>query len=105
MCYQNAILLGVYPLSACVKIGDTPVDIDEGRNAEMWTIGITATGNEVGLARTDWEALGPAEKRDAEQHAATRLLQRGANYVAASLAACGPMLIDIDRRLAAGERP
>jgi phosphonoacetaldehyde hydrolase len=105
MCYQNAILLDVYPLSACVKIGDTPVDIDEGRNAGMWTIGITATGNEVGLARTDWAALGQAEQRDAEQHAAARLLHRGANYVAASLAACGPMLIDIDRRLAAGERP
>jgi phosphonoacetaldehyde hydrolase len=105
MCYQNAILLEVYPLSACVKIGDTPVDIDEGRNAGMWTIGITATGNEVGLARSDWESLGPDEQRNAEQQAAERLLHRGANYVAASLAACGPMLEDIDRRLGAGERP
>ena len=50
MCYRNAILLGVYPLWACVKIGDTATDIAEGLNAGMWTIGITRTGNEIGLS-------------------------------------------------------
>ena len=49
MCYRNAILPGVFPLWHCVKIGDTPSDIAEGLNAGMWTIGITATGNEIGL--------------------------------------------------------
>jgi phosphonoacetaldehyde hydrolase len=105
MCYQNAILLGVYPLSACVKIGDTPVDIEEGRNAGMWTIAITTTGNEVGLSRSDWEALNRSEQEDAERQAATRLILRGPNFVAPSLAACKPILDDIEKRLAAGERP
>ena len=44
-------LLGAYPLWRCVKIGDTPSDIAEGINAGMWTIGITAIGNEIGLSR------------------------------------------------------
>jgi phosphonoacetaldehyde hydrolase len=105
MCYRNAILLSVYPLSAFVKIGDTPSDIAEGRNAGMWTIAITRTGNEIGLARQDWDALSPAEQKTMELDASVRLTSAGAHYVAGSLAECSPFLEDIDRRLAAGERP
>ena len=35
MCYQNAIQLGVFPMQAIVKVGDTLVDIEEGLNAGM----------------------------------------------------------------------
>jgi phosphonoacetaldehyde hydrolase len=34
MCYLAAIKLEVYPMAAMVKIGDTPADVEEGRNAE-----------------------------------------------------------------------
>jgi phosphonoacetaldehyde hydrolase len=105
MCYRNAIMLGVYPLSSFVKIGDTPSDIAEGRNANMWTIAITRTGNEIGLTKRDWDALPPHEQESLEQQAGARLCAAGAQYVAASLAECTPFLEDIDRRLAAGERP
>ncbi|HTB16206.1 MAG TPA: phosphonoacetaldehyde hydrolase [Bryobacteraceae bacterium] len=105
MCYRNAITLGVYPLSAFVKIGDTPSDIAEGRNAGMWTIAITRTGNEIGLSKSQWDALPIAEQESLEQQAGARLCAAGAQYVAGSLADCKPFLIDIDRRLGAGERP
>ena len=62
MCYRNAILMGVFPLWQCVKIGDTPSDVAEGSNAGMWTIGLTATGNEIGLSHEEWEALAPEER-------------------------------------------
>jgi len=105
MCYRNAILLGVYPLWHCVKIGDTPSDIAEGLNAGMWTIGITATGNEIGLSLAEWQAL-PEAERDAREHtAAERLRQCGAHFTAASLASTSQILEEIDRRLAAGARP
>jgi phosphonoacetaldehyde hydrolase len=105
MCYRNAILLGAYPLWRCVKIGDTPSDIAEGINAGMWTIGITATGNEIGLSRAEWEALPPNEQAELEQDAAHRLTEAGARFTASSLAVCTEILDDIERRLAAGERP
>jgi phosphonoacetaldehyde hydrolase len=105
MCYRNAILLGAYPLWHCVKIGDTPSDIGEGLNAGMWTIGITITGNEVGLSQTEWDAL-PAEERCLrERQAAGRLTGAGAHFSAPSLAACGEILEEIERRLTAGEKP
>ena len=105
MCYRNAILLGVYPLWHCVKIGDTPSDIGEGLNAGMWTIGITATGNEVGLSRDEWEGLTAEERCHREKEAAGRLTGVGAHFTAPSLAACGGILEEIERRLAAGEKP
>jgi len=105
MCYRNAILLGAYPLWHCVKIGDTPSDIAEGRNAGMWTIAITATGNEIGLSQAEWEALPVDVRCERERLASARLTSAGAHFVAASLADCGAILDDIERRLAAGEKP
>jgi phosphonoacetaldehyde hydrolase len=105
MCYRNAILLGAYPLWHCVKIGDTPSDMAEGRNAGMWTIGITATGNEVGLSQAEWDALSAAERCRRETQAAGRLTGAGAHFTAPSLAACGGILEEIERRLSVGEKP
>jgi len=105
MCYRNAILLGVFPLWQFVKIGDTPSDIAEGLNAGMWTIGITATGNEVGMALGEWDALTAEEQTLREQTAARRLRAAGAHFTACALAQCGPLLSEIDRRMAAGEKP
>ena len=105
MCYRNAILLGVFPLWHCVKIGDTPVDIAEGLNAGMWTIALTATGNEIGLPLENWEALPKEERGMLELSAARRLMDAGAHFTAPSLAGCTEILDDIERRIAAGEKP
>jgi phosphonoacetaldehyde hydrolase len=105
MCYRNAILLGAYPLWHCVKIGDTPADIAEGLNAGMWTIGITATGNEIGVSLADWEAAPEPERVEQTRLAAERLTKTGAHFTAASVACCTQILEEIERRIAAGERP
>jgi phosphonoacetaldehyde hydrolase len=105
MCYRNAILLGAYPLWRCVKIGDTQTDIAEGLNAGMWTIAVTATGNEIGLSRDDWEALPPEERARRKQNAARRLMDAGAHYTAPSLADCTEILANIERRIESGEKP
>ncbi len=105
MCFQNATLLGVYPLWHCVKIGDTPSDIAEGLNAGMWTIGVTASGNETGLALEEWESLPPDVQAARERDAARRLRDAGAHYTARWLGECTVLLEEIDRRIAAGERP
>ena len=99
MLMKNAQLLDVYPPSACVKIGDTVIDIEEGKNAGMWTIGLTKTGNLVGLDREQWERL-PAAEQKAQLDRATRiLLEAGADYVAEDLASCNQCLSEIELRL------
>ncbi len=105
MCYLNAIRLEAYPLWALVKIGDTPVDIEEGLNAGMWTIGITRTGNEVGLTQAEWEAALDSEKHMLLSAAEENLIAAGAHYVAQSVADCEDILDSIQARLDLGDRP
>lgn len=105
MCLKLAIDLRVSALAAAVKIGDTPSDIAEGLNAGMWTIGLTASGNEVGLSHSEWLALSTPEQDELREIAAARLRAAGAHYVADSAADTLPILDEIDARLARGDRP
>lgn len=102
MLMKNAQLLDAYPPIACVKIGDTVVDIEEGRNAGMWTIGITRTGNLVGLDREQWAELPKSTKEARLIRAQETLLEAGADYVAEDLASCNQVLATIDKRLRSG---
>jgi len=105
MMYRNAIELRAWPLWACVKIGDTPVDVEEGLNAGAWSIGITETGNELGLSQEELSALPAAERQRRIAQAETVLRGAGAHFTAASVAECDALLEEIDRRLAAGRGP
>lgn len=57
MALEAARRLNAWPMRACVKIGDTVADIAEGRNAGMWSVGLTRTGNELGLSEAEAAAL------------------------------------------------
>ena len=105
MCFKIAIELKITSLAAAVKIGDTPSDIGEGLNAGMWTIGVTSTGNGVGLTQAEFEALSPAEQREATNKAEAELFEAGAHYVVDSAANALPILDEIEASLAAGNRP
>lgn len=105
MALKCLIDLQVSPVQACVKIGDTVVDVEEGLNAGMWTIALTDTGNEVGLPLSEWLSL-PEDRRAAlRAPAADKLARAGAHYVARSLADALPLLDAIEARLARGETP
>ena len=97
--------LETYPLAAFVKIGDTPVDIEEGRNAGMWAVGVTRTGNETGVTEEEWSRLSAADREELSSNARHRLEQAGAHYTAPSVAECDSILDSIDARLENGELP
>ena len=102
MLMKNAQLLDVYPPRTCVKIGDTVVDIEEGRNAGMWTIGLTRTGNLVGVDGEQWAQLPGATKSALLNRAKKILIEAGADYIAEDLASCNHALAKIERRLRNG---
>jgi phosphonoacetaldehyde hydrolase len=103
MLMRSAQILNAYPPAACVKIGDTVVDIQEGKNAGMWTIGLTRTGNLIGLDREAWEQLPETQKKMRLDRATKMLLQAGADFVAQDLASCNSVLAKIEERLQAGK--
>lgn len=99
MCFQNAINLETYPMEAMVKIGDTIADIEEGLNAGMWVIGISKSGNELGLTRKDAENLDPAELKMQLVAIEERFHATGAHYVAEGIWQCLPIIDEISRLL------
>jgi phosphonoacetaldehyde hydrolase len=87
------------------KIGDTPADIEEGRNAGMWTIAVVECGNEIGLSKTELASLPSDERRARIQVAEKRLSQAGAHFVVPRIADTIPVVQEIDRRVQQGEHP
>jgi phosphonoacetaldehyde hydrolase len=105
MCLQNVINLGVTTVEACVKVDDTVPGVEEGLNAGMWTIGLTVSGNEVGLSLKEWRKLSKAEKEEKRARAHRRMAQAGAHYTVDSIAEMMPCIDDIEERIRRGERP
>ena len=97
--------LRAFPPSCVVKVGDTEADIGEGLNAGAWTVGVTRTGNYVGLDRDEMAALAPDERVRLAKHAAAILRGAGAHFLIGSIGELPPVLDEIEICLALGERP
>jgi phosphonoacetaldehyde hydrolase len=105
MIFANAIRMQVEPLEAIVKIGDTPVDIEEGLRARVWTIGVARTGNMIGLSAEDFATLAPAEQATRLRNARPALSAAGAHEVIDAVADCERAIDVIEARIRKGERP
>ena len=105
MMYANALRLGVWPLSRLVKVGDTPSDIAEGRNAGAWTIGVALTGNALGLTEPEIQGLSAGDRSACFSAARSAQLTAGAHEVIDGLAELPPALARVARHLADGRRP
>lgn len=105
MAWLNAIRLEVYPVEACVKVGDTVADIQEGLNAGMWTIALTRTGNDVGLTLAEAEKAEPSELAEKVAMVTERFRNAGAHYVAEGIWEVPGICREINRRLSKREQP
>ena len=105
MCLQIAREFRLKAMAAAVKVGDTISDIEEGLHAGMWTVGVMATGNEIGLSPIEYAALDLYERNRLLEQARDRLRAAGAHYVVDSVALIEPIIEALDERAASGERP
>lgn len=105
MCFQNAMHLGVFPMEAVVKVGDTLPDIEEGLNAGMWSVGLSLTGNLLGLEEAAAQALTEGERSAARRRIETQLYGAGAHYVIDGIWDLPEVIEKIAARLESGERP
>ncbi len=103
--YEAAKRLDVYPLWGCVKVDDTSVGIEAGRNAGCWTVGVTRTGNGVGLSEEETRTMPAEELRRLCDAAAQKLSAAGAHYIIKSVAEISSILIEIEHRCSTGELP
>ncbi|MFC5402216.1 phosphonoacetaldehyde hydrolase [Cohnella soli] len=101
MCYRNAELLGVHPMAAMVKVGDTTSDVLEGVNAGMWSVGVIKGSSELGLSEAEVAAMPEAELATRMQAVADRFRKAGAHYVIEQIADLPAVIEDINARNAA----
>lgn len=105
MMWKALVELGAWPARACVKVDDAVVGIGEGLEVGAWTVGLSASGNGVGLSREELAQLPEAERAERIEASAQALREAGAHYVVDSVADLGPVLAEIEARVARGESP
>lgn len=59
--FEAAKRMNVYPMSRIVKVDDTLMGIEAGVNAGCWNIGISRSGNMLGLSQSESDALSDQE--------------------------------------------
>lgn len=101
----SARQLGVQDAGACVVVDDSGSGLQAARNAKMWAVGVSASGNEIGLSLEAWTALDPKERARRLAVATERLHDAGAHFVIESIADLPEVVATIEARLGRGERP
>lgn len=99
MCLRIALEFRLSSVACAVKIGDTVSDIEEARNAGMWSVGVVNTGNEVGVNAEDLAALPASEREKKFAEARRRLHAAGADYLIDDVTGIEPVLEKINARL------
>jgi phosphonoacetaldehyde hydrolase len=105
MMYRCFADLGVYPPATVVKIDDTEPGILEGLAAGTWTVGVSISGNCVGLSAEEWAETPEEDQATLRARAEAQLLGAGAHFVIDSIADLMPVLDEIETRMARGETP
>jgi len=100
MTWKALVALNVWPANACIKVDDAPVGIEEGKNAGCWTVGLSASGNGVGLGRDAFLALSPEDRAERVARSAQLLRAVGADFVIEDVSQLLPVVHDIARRIA-----
>ena len=105
MIYRCMETLSIYPPETVVNVGDTGVDVESGRNAGVWSVGVSSSGNELGLSL---EEVNKLDKRDYEKLTRTAeeyLKSAGAHYVIKTVEELPQVISDIENRMKRGEKP
>ena len=88
------ITLAIPNRNSIIKIGDTTVDMKEGKNAGVWTVGILKGGSELGLSQKEVETMDHAQLKKLMDATAKRLYSAGADYVVEQVGDL-PHIIDV----------
>ena len=105
MIFRSMEALGVFPPAAVVNIGDTLPDVASGRNAGTWSVGITKTGNMLGLDLETTQATPTQALQLKLDQAAAEMLEHGAHTFVEAFADCLSCIDEFENCIAGGEQP
>lgn len=99
MLLRAAEHLDAYPLSQVIAVDDTPVGIEAGRHAGVWTVAVAATGNALGLTAPDLAALAEGNRAERLAHARESFVAYNPDFVIDSVAELPAVVEEIELRL------
>jgi phosphonoacetaldehyde hydrolase len=105
MAFRNAEILGVYPARVILKIGDTITDIEEGKNAGMWSVGVVRSGNELGLSLKEVKEMEPHLLEAEMEKVRIKFLNAGADFVIDDLNEIDALIEKINELNGMAKRP
>jgi phosphonoacetaldehyde hydrolase len=94
MIFRGMEHVGVWPPAAVVKVGDTLPDIEAGVNAGALSVGVTRSGNMLGLPQAEVEALDEEELARRLLEAEVTMYRAGAHHVADDLLGALPWILE-----------
>ena len=94
MLWRNLEFLGVGSISEAVKVGDTAVDMQEGKNAGCRCVGVVRGSSMLGLCEDELAALDTNETETLFSEARSKYYEAGADFVIDNISAL-PRLIDV----------
>lgn len=105
MIFRAMEALDVYPPAAVVKVGDTPIDITDGRNAGAWSVGVIDSSNEMGLSEAELSALSETERNDQRNRVLQRYEDARCDAAIRTLDQLPNLIAEINEQMAMGARP
>lgn len=95
MVFRNLEKLGVTDVRKAAKVGDTLSDIREGKNAGVFTVGVTEGSSQMALSEDEFNALSEADKAAARSAARDAFVNAGADAVIDTMAELPTLLAQI----------
>lgn len=89
----------IYPMSTVVKVDDTVVGVEAGKNAGAWSVGVYGTGNLVGCSEQEFNGLEPEARNQLLAQAKASLEQAGADFVIESVVELPAVITTINQKL------
>ena len=105
MIFRAMEATGVYPPAAVVKVGDTVIDIEDGRNAGVWSVGVIDSSNEMGLTATELAALSETEREYRRETVLTRYEDARCDAAIRTIDQLPSLIAEINEQMAMGARP
>ena len=99
MIYENMRKFNVYPVSEVVKVGDTVMDILEGVNAGVWTVGILEGSSELGLSLEEKETMSETELNALKEKARDAYTNAKADFIIEKIEDLPQVIEEINSKL------
>lgn len=87
-----------------MKVDDTPMGMEAARNAGCWAVGLSASGNALGVSAAEWAEMSDANRVSALRPIESTFREAGADFVIPTAADLPAVLLEIAARLSADDR-